>query len=105
MGNPAIGANRHRRCRHLPTRRTMPHASRQRLEGVSGPDNNAHQAECERHTGPQPAPAETHIAQYVATSISARVEGTQMRAAAYDRPHQASCHQALNEGDFDCTSP
>ena len=67
MGNPVIGANRHHRHRYLPKNRTMPHASRQRLEGVSCRDNNAHQAECECHTGPQPAPAETHIAQYVAT--------------------------------------
>jgi hypothetical protein len=105
MGNPAIGSNGHCRCRYLPTHRTMPHASKQRLEDVSGPDNNAHQAECERHTGPQPAPAETHIAQYVATSISARIQDVQTRAGAYDRSHRASCHQALNEGDFDCTSP
>jgi hypothetical protein len=104
MGNSAIGSNGHL-CRHLPTHWTMPHASRQRLEGVSDPDNNAHQAECERHTGPQPTPAETHIVQYVAISISARFEDTQMRAGAYDRSHRASCHQALNEGDFDCTSP
>ena len=83
----------------------MPRASKQRLEGVADPDNNAHQAECERHIGPQPAPTETHIAQYVATSISARIEDVQKRAAAYDRPHRASCHQALNEGDFDCISP
>ena len=105
MGNPAIGSNRHCRCRHLPTHRTMRHASKQRLKGVSSLDNNAHQAECKRHTGPQPAPAETHIAQYVATSILARIEETQMPAGAYDRSHRASCHQALNAGDFDCTNP
>jgi hypothetical protein len=51
----------------------MPHASKQRLEGVSGPDNNAHQAECERHTGPQQAPAETHIAQYVARMVKKHI--------------------------------
>jgi len=78
--------------------------SKQRLEGVSVRDNNVHQVECERHNGPPLAPAETHIAQYVATLISARIEDNQTRAAAYDRPHEVSCHRALNEGDFDYTS-
>ena len=67
--------------------RTMPHASKQRLEGVSDHDNNLHQAECERHICPQPAPAEMHIAQYVATSISARFEDTQKGVEAYDKSH------------------
>ena len=105
MGNPVIGANRHRRCRHLLKAQNYATRLKARQEGVSDRDNNAHQAECERHTGPQPAPAETHIAQCVAILISARIEGTQMRTGAYDRSHRASCHQALNEGDFDCTSP
>jgi hypothetical protein len=83
---------------------SMLRVSKQRQEGVSDHDNNVHQVECERHNDPPPAPAETHIAQYVATSTVARIEDDQMRAAAHDRPHGASCHRALNEGDFDCTS-
>ena len=83
---------------------TTPRASKQRLEGVSDLGNNVHQVECERHNGPPLAPAETHIAQYVATLISVRIEDIQSRAEAYGRSHGASCHRASNEGDFDCTS-
>jgi len=90
MRNPAIDVTRCRRCRYLPKHKTTPRASKQRLEGVSDPGNNVHQAECERHSGPQPAPAETHMVQYVATSISVRIEDTQTRAEAYDRSHEGA---------------
>ncbi len=59
---------------------TMPRVSKQRLAGASDPNSNAHQAECDRHSGPRPARAETNIARYVATSFSARIENVQARA-------------------------
>ena len=74
----------------------MPRAAKKRLEGAFNCDNNLHQAECERHNGPQSAPEETHIVQYAATLTSAQIEDAQTLSAAYDKSRGASCRRVLN---------
>jgi len=82
----------------------MPRVSSQRSAGAAAPDDSAHQGEWERYSGPRPGRAEMRMAHCAAISRAVRIEVSHTPATSHDRPPEVSCHEAMSEGDCDCTS-
>jgi len=81
-----------------------PRVSKQRSAGVYDPYDSAQQGEWVPHCGRRSVRAEKRMANCAATSTVARLEDAHTPVRFHDTSHTASCHGALSEGDFDCSS-
>ena len=73
------------------------------LASASDPNDNAHQAEGERHSGRRRARAEMHTARYAATSAVVRIADVHAPATTHDRPRGACCHADPSASDLGYT--